>query len=224
MSRRLWMLGALVFVLTLVLNAPAAFVARFVPWAPGWQPQGIEGTLWRGRAERLGAVGPLSWNIRPLRGQAQVRAGYQQQAWELSAYGWPWAWKAELAPIASLVTPAAGHVLDGRWQGRLSMSGLGASCTSSQGDLQGKDLALLSPWMVVLGNAHLTLECREGLKLLAEVRRDGEHRFEIGVEPAVSRVTVSGWVEPAAMVTPVLVQTGLLKAGASQFEKVLGKR
>lgn len=224
MSRKLWMLGALVFALTLVLNMPAAFLVRFVPWAPGWQPQGVAGTLWHGRAERLGSVGPLSWSLRPWMGQGLVSAGFQHQAWELKMQGWPWAWRAELAPAASLVTPATGYVLDGRWQGRLSIQGRGVKCTSSQGDLQGQDLALLSPWMVVLGNAHLAFECRDGLKLLADVRREGEHRFEIGLEPAARRVKVSGQVEPAAMVTPLLVQAGVLESGASQFETVLGKR
>ncbi|WP_122317021.1 general secretion pathway protein GspN [Pseudomonas cichorii] len=224
MKRRLWAVGALVFALTLALNAPAAFLARFVNWAPDWQPQGIQGTLWRGQMQRLGAIGPLRWDIRPWSGQAQVNAGFQQQGWELNAQGWPWAWRAELMPVTGRVTPATGYVLDGRWQGRLLIQGRGATCMSSQGELSGKDLALLSPWMVLLGNAQLRLECRGGLKLLAEVRRDAEHRFEIGLEPAMSRIKLSGQVEPEAMVTPVLVQAGLLKPGASQFETVLGKR
>ncbi|MBX8567560.1 type II secretion system protein N [Pseudomonas cichorii] len=224
MSRKLWMLGALVFVLTLLLNMPAAFLARFVPWTPGWQPQGVAGTLWHGRAERLGSVGPVSWSLRPWIGQGLVSAGFQQQVWELKLQGWPWEWTAELAPAGTLVTPATAYVVDGRWQGRLLMQGRGAKCTSGEGNLQGNDLAVLSPWMVVLGNAHLRLECLDGLKLLADIRREGEHRFEIGLEPVTRRMKVSGQVEPTAMVTPLLVQSGMLKAGSSQFETVLGKR
>ncbi|GFM89845.1 hypothetical protein PSCICO_52440 [Pseudomonas cichorii] len=224
MSRKLWMLGTLVFALTLLLNMPAAFMARFIAWAPGWQPQGVAGTLWSGRAERLGSVGPLSWRLQPWIGQGFVSAGFQQRAWELKMQGWPWAWSAELAPAASLITPAAAYAVDGRWQGRLLMQGRGAKCTSSEGSLQGQDLALLSPWMVVLGNAHLKLECRDAMKLLADVQREGEHRFEILLEPAASRMKISGRVEPAALVTPLLVQAGVMKTGASQFETVLGRR
>ncbi|MCV4281430.1 type II secretion system protein N [Pseudomonas capsici] len=224
MSRKSWTLGALVFALTLLLNMPAAFVSRFVAWAPGWQPQGVAGTVWHGRAEQLGSVGPVSWRLRPWMGQSLVSVGFQQQAWELKVQGWPWAWRAELLPAGSLVTPATAYVVDGRWQGRLLMQGRGAQCTSGEGSLQGRDLAVLSPWMVVLGNAHVALECRDGLKLLADVRREGEHRFEIGLEPVNRRMKLSGQVEPTAMVAPLLVQAGLLKAGSSQFETVLGKR
>ncbi|RMO04193.1 hypothetical protein ALQ47_02265 [Pseudomonas cichorii] len=224
MRRKSWMFGALVFAVTLLLNMPAAFLSRFVPWAPGWQPQGVAGTVWHGRAEQSGSVGPVNWDLRPWSGQGRVSAGFQQQAWELKVQGWPWAWRAELEPTGSLVTPTTAYVVDGRWQGRLLMQGRGAQCTSGDGSLQGRDLAVLSPWMVVLGNAQLVLECRGGLKLLADVRREGEHRFEVGLEPVAHRMKVSGQVEPTAMVAPLLIQAGLLKAGSSQFETVLGRR
>lgn len=224
MSRRLWVLGAVVFTATLLLNIPAAFLARFVPWSPAWQPVAVTGTLWNGRMDRLGALGPLVWRVQPLIGQATLSAGFQQRMWALNISGWPWAWQAQLEPVASQLTPPTGYVLDGHWRGRVQLNGRGAKCLSSAGDLQGQDVALLSPWTVVLGSAHLTFECRDSLRLLVDVQREGEHRFEARLESDTRRVRLSGWVEPDAVVTPLLVQAGMLKPGASQFETVLGKR
>lgn len=224
MNRTLWALGIVVFTVTLMFNLPAAFLARFVPWSSGWQPVAVTGTLWNGRMDRLGAVGPLVWRIQPWFGHASLSAGFQQRLWALNVTGWPWAWQAQFEPVASQMTPAAGYLLDGQWQGRLQLNGRGATCLSSTGDVQGQDVALLLPWTVVLGSAHLKFECRNGLRLLVDVQQEGEHRFEARLEPGARRVKLNGWVEPDAAVTPLLVQAGMLKAGASQFETVLGKR
>ena len=224
MSRRSWVLGAVVFISTLMLNTPAAFLARFVPWSPAWQPVAVTGTLWNGRMDRLGALGPLVWRVQPWFGQATLSAGFQQRIWELKVSGWPWAWQAQFEPVASQLTPATGYLLDGQWQGRLQLNGRGARCLSSTGDLQGEDVALLSPWTVVLGNAQLKFECRDGLRFLVDVQQKGEHRFEARLEPDKRQLKISGWVEPDAVVTPLLVQAGMLQAGASQLETVLGKR
>lgn len=224
MTRKLWGLGVAVFVLTLLLNIPAAFVARFVPWAPDWQPVAVAGTLWNGRMDRLGGIGPLVWRFQPWLGQGKVSAGFQQRNWELQFSGWPWSWQAQLAPAASQMTPITGYRIDGLWQGRVQINGRGATCLSSEGVLEGRDVALLTPWTVVLGSAQLRLECRDGLRLLADVQREGEHRFEARLESDARRIKLNGWVEPDAMVTPLLVQAGMLKAGASQFERVLGTR
>lgn len=224
MTRKLWGLGVAVFILTLLLNIPAAFVARFIPWTPDWQPMAVTGTLWSGRMDRLGVVGPLEWRLQPWIGQGIVSAGFQQRSWELQLNGWPWAWQARLAPAALQMTPLTGFVVDGDWQGSVHIKGSGARCRSSEGELRGRDLALITPWTVVLGGAQLRLDCREGLRLLADVQREGEHRFEGWMEPAVGRVKLNGKVEPDAMVTPLLVQAGLLKAGASEFERVWGGR
>ncbi len=220
----LWVVAALVFTLTLALNVPAAFVARFVDWPAAWQPQAISGTLWKGRMNQLGVIGPLSWDLRPWLGRGDVSAGFQRQAWDLHARGWPWAWQMQLVPAAPLVTPAAAYVLDGRWQGTLSIEGRGAHCRASEGELRGDDMALLVPWTVVLGSARLQLACGETLRLLASVQRAGEHQFDVDLQPFPSRVEVKGRVEADASVTPLLIQAGLLKAGETQVEKVFGGR
>lgn len=222
MTRKLWMLGIAVFVVTLLLNIPAALVARFIPWGAGWQPVAVAGTIWNGHMERLGMVGPLAWRFQPWIGEGQVNLGFQQRNWELQLSGWPWSWHAQLAPVARQMTPATGFVMDGDWQGRVQIKGHGATCSSSSGELQGRDLALITPWTVVLGRAQLRLECLEGLRIVANAQRDGEHRFEARLDPVVGRIKLNGWVEPDAMVTPLLVQAGVLKAGASQFERVSG--
>ena len=224
MNRKLWVLGVVVFVATVALNVPAAFVARFIPWSANWQPVAVSGTLWNGRMDRLGAVGPLVWRIQPWLGQGTLSAGFQQRLWALNVSGWPWAWQAQLEPGGSQMTPATGYLLDGHWQGRLQIKGRGATCLSSAGALQGQDVAMLAPWTVVLGSAHLNVECRDGLRLLVDVQREGEHRFEAQLDPVSRRVKLNGKVEPDAMVTPLLVQAGMLKAGATQFETVIGGR
>lgn len=222
MTRKLWGLGVVVFVLTLLLNMPAAFVARFIPWSPDWQPVAVAGSVWKGRMDRLGAVGPLVWRLQPWIGEGKVTAGFQQRSWELQLSGWPWLWQAQLALGGSQITAQTGYVVDGDWQGSLRIKGRGTTCQSSEGELRGRDVALIAPWTVVLGSAQLKLECRVGLQLLVDVQREGEHRFEARIEPVVRRIKLNGWVEPDAMVTPLLVQAGMLKAGASQFERVLG--
>ena len=224
MTRKLWALGASIFILTLILNVPAALVARLFDWPSGWQPQGVSGTVWSGQAQSVGEIGPLVWRLRPWMGQGELSAGYQQQAWDLTIDGWPWSWRAQLMPGAPLVTPASSYALDGHWQGKLDIRGRGSRCTASEGELSGQDMALLSPWMMVLGNATLRLDCRDGVQLLAEVRREGEHRFDVRLLPFARRASISGQVEPEASVTPLLIQAGMLKAGESRFEKTLGKR
>ena len=224
MTRKLWILGASVFILTLLLNLPAAAVARLINWSPGWQPQAVSGTLWDGRLERIGVIGPLAWRLQPWFGHARLEGGFQQQAWALAANGWPWAWRAELIPGAPLVAPASGYALDGQWQGSVHVQGRGSRCTAGSGELLGHDMALLSPWMIVLGNARLTVECRNSLQLLVDVRREGEHRFEGRMDPFAQRAQISGEVRPEASVTPLLIQSGMLKTGESRFERTLGKR
>jgi general secretion pathway protein N len=224
LTRKLWALAVTVFVLTLLLNLPATLIVRWLDWPPGWQPEGVSGTVWSGNAASVGPVGPLIWKLRPWAGQAQFSGGLQQQAWDLSVTGWPWAWQADLLPGEPLVTPAASYTLDGHWTGRLQLRGRGSRCTTSEGELRGQDMALLSPWMMVLGNATLRVDCTDGLQVLAEVQREGEHRFAARLQPFTRRANITGQVEPEASVTPLLIQANLLKAGESRFEKTLGGR
>ncbi|NMZ10039.1 type II secretion system protein N [Pseudomonas proteolytica] len=219
MSRALITWAVLVFALTLLLELPATFVARQIPWPAGWQPSGVAGSVWHGRAARVGALGPVEWHLRPWK--AQVNLGFQQRIWALSVQGWPWKWQAQLAPRAVNALPAPMFVLDGRWEGRLQVNGAGASCRNTEGQLVGHDLALLSPWLVKLGNARIELQCSDGLRLLADVQLAAEHHFK--VQAAAKRLQVDGQVEPGAAVTPLLVQARWLQPAAQSFSKVLGK-
>jgi general secretion pathway protein N len=223
-TRRLWIVGIAVFIVTLLFNVPAALIARLVDWPEGWEPKMITGTLWTGRAEQIGPLGPVVWRLRPWLGVAQVDSGFQQQAWGLSINGWPWAWQADLLPGAAMVTPSAGYALDGQWQGRLRVEGRGARCLSSEGELVGNDMVLLSPWMMVLGNARLSVDCREKLQLRAQVARDGQHRFDARFDPFARLAVIDGQVESEAGVRPLLIQAGLLRPGETHFERIFGKR
>jgi general secretion pathway protein N len=224
MKAGLWMVAALVFALTLLLNLPAAFVARLIEWPAGWQPQAITGSVWNGHMEKLGSLGPLKWNLRPWAGSATLDAGFQRQNWQMIVSGWPWAWQAELAPTASVVTPAAAFVLDGQWIGQVRIQGRGTRCLSSEGALHASGLTVLSPWMVVLGDANLRVDCQDKLQVFADIQRKGEHHFEARLQPFTRYAVVKGQVQAEASVKPLMVQAGLLKAGDTTFEKILGGR
>lgn len=212
--------AVVVFAVTVLLELPATFVARQVPWPAGWQPSGVSGSVWTGRAERIGALAPVQWHVRPW--QARFQLGFQQRLWGLSIHGWPWNWQAQLAPRAVSAMPAPMFVLDGRWEGQLQVNGSGASCRHTEGELLGHDLAVLSPWLVNLGNTRIQLQCRDGLRLLADLQLAAEHRFK--VEADSQRLQVDGQVEPGAAVTPLLVQARWLQPAAQSFSKVLGRR
>lgn len=220
MRRSLWVLGGCVFVLTVLLNMPAKVLLGVVSWPVGWQPEAVSGTLWTGRMERLGMVGPLRWNLRPWVGELQADVGFQQRDWRVSVSGWPWAWRAELAPGSALATPSTGYVVDGRWQGALRFAGQGGKCRSAEGNLRGEGMALLAPWMVVLGDAQVRVLCEDGLRVSADVRREGEHDFKVAYEPGSRKLEVVGEVEADAAVMPLLVQGGMLKPGDRRFERV----
>ncbi|MCQ9425865.1 type II secretion system protein N [Pseudomonas sp. LJDD11] len=224
MSRGLWCAGVLVFALTLLVKLPASWVLRGFDWAPGWQPEQVSGSLWHGRIERLGLVGPLSWQLRPLQRQLQVDAGLQQQAWALRVEGWPWRWQARLQPAPAQATTRSDYLLDGQWQGALQFEARGSRCIDSQGELSGQQLAMLAPWSLTLGSARVSATCQQGLQLLAEIERAGEHHLQARMQPVQQRLQLSGQVQPDAAITPLLVQAGLLKAGAGQFEKRFSPR
>lgn len=222
MNRRIaW--GALVFALTLLLELPAAFVARQVPWPAQWQPDGVSGSVWHGRAARFASLGPLEWEVRPWAREVRLSLGFQQRFWEGSIRGWPWNWQAQLAPRAASAMPATAWVLDGHWQGRLQVNGGGCRCHSAEGELLGSELALLSPWQLNLGSTRIELQCRDGLQLLADLQLPGEHGFKVEADLQRQRVQVDGRVEPDAAVIPLLVQARWLQPSAQTFSKVLGK-
>lgn len=223
MSRAIvaWAVG--VFALTVLVQVPAAFVARQLGWPVGWQPEGVSGSLWDGRAARIGALGPVQWRLRPWAQDVQLNLGFQQRTWRLSIHGWPWRWQAQLAPRSTGTHTATLFVLDGEWEGHLQINGAGRSCRSTQGTLLGHDLALLSPWTVNLGNTRIQLQCTKGLRLLAQLQLDAEHSLKLDVDPQGQRARLDGHVEPGAALTPLLVQARWLQPTAQTFSKVFGK-
>lgn len=223
MTRWIVVWGVLVLTFTLLLNVPAAFVVRQLDWPPGWQPQMVSGSLWDGQMAQLGALGPVEWSVRPWAREIHVDAAFQQRIWALSLHGWPWDWQARLAPGVVSAAPAGSFVLAGQWGGGLNVSGAGRACRSSEGELRGTDLALLTPWVVSLGNTDIRLECREGLKLLATLYLKDEHRFDVEADWDRKRVKVDGRVEPTAAATPLLVQARWLSPGQQSFSKTLGR-
>lgn len=65
--------------------------------------------------------------------------------------------------------------------------------------------------------------------LQIDTRLDGQlfssqYRVLARMEPVQQRLKISGQLAPDAALTPLLVQAGLLKAGAAHFEKSFGQR
>ena len=117
-----WVL--LVFVLTLFIELPANWVVR----AFGLPVRDVGGNLWQGQAQQWGPVGPLRWTLQPWRLQANAQVGFQGQAWQLRAEGWPWRWRLEASAKGPLATVSTDYRLAGQWQGVLRMQGAGRQC------------------------------------------------------------------------------------------------
>ncbi|NBA97998.1 type II secretion system protein N [Pseudomonas sp. R5(2019)] len=208
----------LVFALTLWVQAPAAFYLRPVSWPAGAQPQGISGTLWNGRMASLGVLDNVSWSIRP--GAASVRAGLAQQDWQVTLTGWPWNWRAELQPLAHGRPVQAAWQLDGDWQGRLQVQGHGLQCRSAQGQLLGRDLGLLAPWVLPMGEGRVTLACVQATVQLAGVlERPQQHTISFKADIASRAAQVEGALEPNATLLAPLVQGQWLRAGEQRFSR-----
>ncbi|MGE8384594.1 MAG: hypothetical protein ACN6PL_13100, partial [Pseudomonas putida] len=109
MSRKgvAWIL--LVFGLTVLVELPAAWVAR----GAGLPVREASGSLWQGQAQQLGPVGPLRWSVQPWRLQATAQLGFQGQAWQLRAEGWPWRWRLEATAMGAQATVATDYRLAG---------------------------------------------------------------------------------------------------------------
>lgn len=204
-----WM--ALVFGLTLLAGLPARWVSKAVPWSV----EGVSGSVWRGQAVRVGAVGPVSWRVRPW--AAQVQAGYQAQRWNIELAGWPWAWQATLVPSGPTRSVALGYRLSGEWQGQLQVRGAGRRCHTAAGQVWVDDLALVAPWSLALGRGEVRVECREGLKVLAQLGLAGQH--QVTLQAGIAGATLEGRVEPGAAVYPVLVGGQWLAQGSEELRR-----
>ncbi|WMW07312.1 general secretion pathway protein GspN [Pseudomonas entomophila] len=215
MSRRLGVWLGVVFCLSLLVELPAPWLA----WMSGLPAEGVMGSLWQGQAMRLGAVGPLRWELRPWRRDVQVWMGFQGQGWRLHASGWPWLWQAEVEALSAQSSVAQGYRLAGLWQGVLHMRGSGGRCREAQGRLEVNDLALVEPWSLGLGQGGIEMSCADGWQVSGYLAQDGQHRLAVSGDLLARRAQVSVEVQPNAALTPVLRGGQWLGAEALQGQR-----
>ncbi|CAK16959.1 putative type II secretion system protein N [Pseudomonas entomophila L48] len=185
----------------------------------GLPAEGVMGSLWQGQAMRLGAVGPLRWELRPWRRDVQVWMGFQGQGWRLHASGWPWLWQAEVEALSAQSSVAQGYRLAGLWQGVLHMRGSGGRCREAQGRLEVNDLALVEPWSLGLGQGGIEMSCADGWQVSGYLAQDGQHRLAVSGDLLARRAQVSVEVQPNAALTPVLRGGQWLGAEALQGQR-----
>ena len=68
LRRSAWIIGALAFLITLIVIAPATLVTQFID-IPNLKVERAQGTLWKGNAETVfnsQHIGTLAWRIRPM--------------------------------------------------------------------------------------------------------------------------------------------------------------
>lgn len=211
MSRKglAWMF--LVFGLTLLAGLPAGWL---LPLAP-WPTEGVSGSLWQGRAVRLGQVGAVTWRIRPW--ATTMEAGYQAQRWRFELQGWPWAWQATLGPSGPSGGGLPGYRLNGEWQGQLQLRGTGGRCVSAAGQVAATELALVAPWSLPLGHGEVRIECDKDWRLQARLHLAGQHQalLRVGAQGAV----LEGRVEQGAALYPVLLGAQWLAPGTESLRR-----
>ncbi|MFJ4384568.1 hypothetical protein ACIP02_09490 [Pseudomonas sp. NPDC089408] len=190
----------LVFVLTLLVELPANWVAR----AFGLPMQEVSGSLWHGQARQLGPVGPLRWAVQPWRLQANAQLGFQGQAWQLRAEGWPWRWRLEAAAVGAQATVLTDYRLAGHWQGALRIQGAGRQCRASEGRIAVTDLALSEPWSLGLGQGWLEMDCRSGWQLRGQLAQQGQHQLAVDADLLARRAQMVFELQPEAELTPLL--------------------
>lgn len=200
MSRKAAAWVLLVFAVTLLVEPPASWVARGL----GLPMQDARGSLWQGHAQQLGPVGPLRWSVAPWRMQATAQLGFQGQAWQLRAEGWPWRWRLEAAAMGPQATVAADYRLAGQWQGAVQLSGVGRRCLTSEGRVTVSDLALSEPWSLGLGQCWLEMDCRSGWRLRGKLAQQGQHQLAVDADLPGRRAQLVFELQPEAALTPLL--------------------
>ena len=200
MSRKAVAWVLLVFGLTLLVELPAAWVSCGFDLPM----QAARGSLWQGQAQQLGPVGPLRWSVQPWRMQATAQLGFQGQAWQLRAEGWPWRWQLEAKAMGTEATVATDYRLAGLWQGVVRMQGAGRQCLGSQGRVTVTDLALSEPWSLGLGQGWLEMDCRSGWRLRGQLAQQGQHQLVVDADLPARRAQVAFELQPEATLTPLL--------------------
>ncbi|MBA1203698.1 general secretion pathway protein GspN [Pseudomonas capeferrum] len=208
-----WVL--LVFCLTLLIQLPASWVAHGL----GWAATGISGTVWRGQARHIGSIGPIEWDWRPWRLQAQTRVGVQGQAWALDVRGWPWAWHARITPWQAPDGAPAEHRLVGQWQGVIQLAGQGRRCSAAQGRIAVVDLALAAPWSLTLGQGVIEMDCRQGWRLLGRLDLAGQHQASVDADLLARQARLRVSVEESAAITPLLRSAQWLAPGGRELQR-----
>jgi general secretion pathway protein N len=166
--------------------------------------QDARGSLWQGHAQQLGPVGPLRWSVEPWRMQATAQLGFQGQAWQLRAEGWPWRWRLEAAAMGPQATVAADYRLAGQWQGAVHLNGVGRRCLASEGRVTVSDLALSQPWSLGLGQGWLEMDCRSGWRLRGQLAQQGQHQLAVDADLPGRRAQLVFELQPEAALTPLL--------------------
>ncbi|GLO41445.1 MULTISPECIES: general secretion pathway protein GspN [Pseudomonas] len=189
-----------VFAVTLLVELPASWVVRGI----GLPAREVSGSLWQGQAQQLGPVGPLRWAVQPWRLQANAQLGFQGQAWQLRAEGWPWRWRLEATAMGAQATVATDYRLAGQWQGTLRMQGAGRQCRASEGRMTVTDLALSEPWSLGLGQGWLEMDCRSGWHLRGQLVQQGQHELAVDADLPARRAQVMVKLQPEAALTPLL--------------------
>ncbi|WP_176509765.1 MULTISPECIES: type II secretion system protein N [Pseudomonas] len=200
MSRRGLLWCGLVFTLTLLVEFPAAWVMR----SAGLPAGDVSGSVWQGQAQQVGPVGPLYWTIQPWRMQANAQIGFQGQAWQVRAEGWPWRWQLEAAALTPQATALSDYRLAGQWQGALRMQGSGRQCRSSEGRVSVTDLALSEPWSLGLGQGWVEMDCRAGWRLRGKLVQQGQHELKLEADLEKRRAHVTFNVHNESALTPLL--------------------
>ncbi|SPO53403.1 Type II secretion pathway protein GspN [Pseudomonas sp. JV551A1] len=200
MSRKGMAWVVLVFVVSVLVELPANWVVR----AFGLPMRDASGSLWQGQAQQLGPVGPLHWTVQPWRLQVNAQLGFQGQAWQLRAEGWPWRWQLEARAIGAQVTVATDYRLAGQWQGALRVQGAGQQCRASEGRVTVTDLALSQPWSLGLGQGWLEMDCRNGWHLRGQLAQQGQHQLAVDADLPARRAQVVVELQPEAALTPLL--------------------
>lgn len=200
MSRRRLLWCGLVFTLTLLVELPAAWVTRGV----GLSALDVSGSVWQGQAQQLGPVGPLRWTLQPWRMQANAQIGFQGQAWQVRAEGWPWRWQLEAAALTPQATALLDYRLAGQWQGALRMQGSGRQCRSSEGRVSVTDLALSEPWSLGLGQGWVEMDCSAGWRLRGILVQQGEHELKLEADLEKRRARVMFNLQDGSALTPLL--------------------
>lgn len=190
----------LVFVLSVVVELPASWVVR----AFGLPGRDASGSLWQGQARQLGPVGPLQWTVQPWRLQANAQLGFQGQAWQLRAEGWPWRWRLTASAAGAQATAPMDYRLAGQWQGVLRIQGAGGRCRASEGRLTVTDLALSEPWSLGLGQGWLEMDCERGWRLHGQLQQQGQHQLAVDADLPGRRAQVVFELQPEAALTPLL--------------------